>query len=68
VPADLEAVDPGHVDIEQHQVRDKFAQPLERFFAIRRFPHVEVELAQRFLFQQAHHVVVVDDQHNRPSG
>ena len=65
-PAYREAVDAGHVDVEQHQVRRRRRQQLERRFAVRGFANREAELDQRFLLQHAHDRIVVDDQQPGP--
>ncbi len=68
VSANGEAVHSGHVDVEQDQVGRLSGQQCQRLFAVGGDADFEVELGQRFLFEHAHHVVVVDDQHSRSFG
>jgi hypothetical protein len=60
---ELEAVQHGHRDVEQDEIRGVFADALEAFLTVARLDHVEAVQGQIRGTQQANIGVVVDDEH-----
>ena len=66
-PADLEAVDPGHRDVEHDRVVARVGQAIQRLAAVGRELDLIAVQAQRAIQRGPHRGLVVDDQHARHS-
>lgn len=64
--AGREAVHSRHVDVHQHQVRHARLRQRHRLDAVGRLDRVQPDLGQHLEHQEAHHRIVVGDQH-RPA-